>query len=498
MPVRPNPSGSNAPQRRPVRLRGRRRLGRRRRQSGGHRVRRVPCALCRHVGRRGSRRHVRVDRFASAQRELIVAAIGGSLGVDPNRPFCVECLAALERMILARQIVSDDGRTFFVDRLLSPHPIMPLAMRLEAGEEPRGRGVTICFIDSGFVAHPDLVLPDDRIVAMYDANTGRRLSPSARQRGEPPISAWHGTMTAASATGSGHLSGGLYRGLASEARLVLVATMTPWGGIRTPQVVRALEWVLKMRERYEIRIVNVSLGIDETTDSLEHPVVDLVEKLVDLGVVVVAAAGNGPDEPIVPPAWSPSAITVGGIDDANSPEPWRWGIWWGSHGRSYDGAHKPEIVAPAIWLPAPILDQTPVRREADALFAMATADDHALMRMIPGLAHSTLVGPALVTVRSPRLARSIIHRRMHDEKLITACYKHVDGTSFAAPIVSAIVARMLEVNPALTPADVRAILLATAVRLPNVPVERQGAGVVRAAAAVEAAATARRMGPERD
>jgi serine protease AprX len=439
------------------------------------------------MGRRGSARHVRIDRFASAQRELIGAAIGGSLAIDPSRPFCVECLAALERRVHGRQIVRDAGETFFVDRLLAPYPIMPVAMRLDAATEPRGRGVTICFIDSGFVAHPDLVLPEDRIVAMYDANSARRIGASVTARREPPVSAWHGTMTASSAAGSGHLSGGLYRGLASEARLVLVATMTPWGGIHTPQVVRALQWVLKVRERYGIRIVNMSLGVDEPAESLEHPVVELVEKLVELGVVVVAAAGNGPDEPIVPPAWSPSAITVGGIDDSNSPEPWRWRIWWGSHGAVYDGAHKPELVAPSIWLPAPILPMTSVKREADALFAMASAGDDELMRMIPQLWRDTPVGRALVATRSPRLARSIVHRRMHDEKLITPCYKHVDGTSFAAPIVSSIVAQMLEVNPDLAPAEVREILMSTAVRLPDVPIERQGAGVVRAKPAVEEA-----------
>lgn len=411
--------------------------------------------------------------------------IGSSLGIDPSRPFCVECLAALERRIHERQIVRDDGEAFFVDRLLSPYPIMPVAMRLDAETGPRGRGVTVCFIDSGFMPHPDLILPQNRILAMYDANIGRRLATGDDRRSVPGVAAWHGTMTAASAAGSGHCSGGLYRGLASEARLVLVATMTSWGGIHTPQVVRALKWVLKVRERYDIRVVNMSLGVDERTDTLEHPVVDLVEKLVALGVVVVAAAGNGPDEPIVPPAWSPSAITVGGIDDSNSTEPWRWRLWWGSHGAILDGAHKPELLAPAIWLPAPILPGTEVWREASALFAMALATDRELMRMFGELAGETIVGRALLSTRSPRLARSIVHRRMHDEKLITARYKHVDGTSFAAPIVTSIVAQMLEVDPSLTPAGVREILMKTALRLSDVPPERQGAGVVRAREAVE-------------
>jgi hypothetical protein len=46
---------------------------------------------------------------------------------------------------------------------------------------------------------------------------------------------------------------------------------------------------------------------------------------------------------------------------------------------------------------------------------------------------------------------------------------------------------MLEVNPRLTPAEVKDILTATARPMPNYPREPQGYGVVRATAAVEAA-----------
>jgi serine protease AprX len=431
---------------------------------------------------------VRLERFTTAQRELLAAVLGGSVGVAPSRPFCRRCLVALDRRVQSRQLVRDGDELFYVDRLLTPYPIMPTPMRLGANDELRGRGVTICFIDSGFVAHPDFLLPTSRILAVYDAVRGRRLA-TTTQRGEPSVAAWHGTMTAASAAGSGVLSGGLYRGVASEAKLVFVATMTPWGGIHTPQVVRALKWVARNRERYDIRIINMSLGVDEVATSLDHPVIELIEELVAAGIVVIAAAGNGPDEPIVPPAAAPSAITVGGYDDRNTTDPRHWGIWWGSSGTTIEGSHKPELLAPSVWLAAPILQNTPVKREADALFALAAADDRELMKSIPRLARDTMVSTALRSTTSSRLARSIVLRRIHDEKLITAHYKHVDGTSFAAPLVSSIVAQMLEARPTLQPADVRDILLSTAVRLHEIPAERQGSGVVRAA---EAVALARR------
>jgi serine protease AprX len=63
----------------------------------------------------------------------------------------------------------------------------------------------------------------------------------------------------------------------------------------------------------------------------------------------------------------------------------------------------------------------------------------------------------------------------------------VDGTSFAAPIVSSVIAQMLEANPRLTPQQVKRILIDTAERLPGVPTDQQGWGAIVAARAVELA-----------
>jgi serine protease AprX len=71
--------------------------------------------------------------------------------------------------------------------------------------------------------------------------------------------------------------------------------------------------------------------------------------------------------------------------------------------------------------------------------------------------------------------------------VISGAYKHVDGTSFAAPIVAAIAAQMLEANPRLKPRQVKRLLIATARRLPHVDIDRQGWGVVDPEAAVRAA-----------
>jgi serine protease AprX len=71
--------------------------------------------------------------------------------------------------------------------------------------------------------------------------------------------------------------------------------------------------------------------------------------------------------------------------------------------------------------------------------------------------------------------------------VINKNYKYVDGTSFSAPIVSSVVAQMLEANPSLTPSEVKKILIATAERLPHYEVDRQGWGVIDPRRAVEMA-----------
>ena len=76
---------------------------------------------------------------------------------------------------------------------------------------------------------------------------------------------------------------------------------------------------------------------------------------------------------------------------------------------------------------------------------------------------------------------------MRRESVITKHYKYVDGTSFSAPIVSSVVAQMLEANPQLTPSELKKILISTAERLPHYEVDRQGWGVIDPRKAVELA-----------
>ena len=364
-------------------------------------------------------------------------------------------------------------------------PILPTPLRLGADERFRGRGVTIAFLDSGFYPHPDLVEPRTRILRYVDV-TDARASYSRILR--PDESSWHGMMTSVVACGNGTLSGGLYRGLAAEANVVLVKVGSA-RRITHENIRRGLEWVVKNRERYGIRVCNVSCGGDWEASYLFDGLSQSAERATRSGILVVAAAGNlglAPGHPVLPPASAPSVLTVGGLDDKNRLHREGHDIYHGSWGPTVDGLQKPEVIAPAIWLAAPILPGTPTAAEAALYARLDAARDEELDAILE--VHAG-IDAALDAARhlAPPLLRQLVEARLRDNNVISGAYKHVDGTSFAAPIVSSLAAQMLEAAPALRPHELKSILVRTARRLPRVPVDRQGWGVVEPAAAVAAA-----------
>ncbi|MDX2122118.1 MAG: S8 family serine peptidase [Gemmatimonadota bacterium] len=333
---------------------------------------------------------------------------------------------------------------------------LPTPLRLHADPRFAGRGVGIALIDSGFHPHPDLTSPHNRIRAWSDQGRDPEVTfrfpvdSSPRWPGWDAAAdeQWHGTMTSVVAAGNGRLSHGLYRSLAPEADVVLLAVRDKAGRITNETIARALEWVLRHREEFRLRVVNLSCSGDAVDPLAGNPVDRVVARLVEAGVTVVAAAGNSGVRALLPPATAPDALTVGGIDDQSLLDHRAVALWHSNYGETTLGAWKPELVAPSIWVAAPVLPGTAVAVELAGLFARRRAGDRS------------------------------VDQRLGELKAITPHYQHADGTSFAAPLTTSAVAGLLEANPALTPAAVRAILLGTAQPVAGASRERQGAGVL--------------------
>jgi serine protease AprX len=403
---------------------------------------------------------------------------------EPGKPICTDCVRRYSQ-------VHDELSAAFPHFAEQELKVVPTPMRLDAPDEFRGRGTTIAFLDSGFYAHPDLAKPRNRILKYV--NLVERAKPSDLTT--PQASSWHGMMTSVVAAGNGFLSDGLYRGIASEANLVLVKVGMS-SRVRHQDIERGIRWVIRHRQQFNIRIINISAGGDYEASYLTDELSQAAEDASRAGLLVIAAAGNSGhlrDHPVLPPASAPSVITVGGLDDKNNLDFSDNEMYRSSYGPTIDGLQKPEIIAPGIWIAAPILPGTPTAEQAVLLSELENAPDAELLEIIkrhPGvdedLDHATELAPYLL--------RQVVWIKIRDNNVISGHYKHVDGTSFAAPIVSSIAAQLLEAVPDLKPHEVKLALIRTAVRMAHADVDRQGWGMVNPRAAIAAAMSMRDRG----
>ena len=426
------------------------------------------CAVCERIARGES---ISVDSLP-ANLQAILRSNAPSV-----EQICARCAELFERA--QRQI--DSHAAVFEQHSF----VLPTPLRMDAHERFTGRGVTMAFLDSGFYAHPDLTEPRNRIVAYHSIFAAEGDDTSLYTS---DVASWHGMMTSVVAGGSGALSEGVYRGIASEADFVLVKIGLT-GRISEDQIRRGLEWVLEHRDEHNIRVVNISAGGDFEESYLTNELSQTVERCTREGLTVICAVGNAghmPGHPVLPPASAPSCIAVGGLDDQNSLDRARRGMYRSSYGPTVDGLQKPEVIAPGIWVAAPILPHTPTAEQAELYAQLDAASDENLstvMKENRGIDKDIDQASGL---RLP-LLRQLITIKLREGNVINEHYKYVDGTSFAAPIVSSIVACMLEANAKLTPQQIKRILIATAERVADVEVERQGWGVVNARRAVEVA-----------
>ena len=357
--------------------------------------------------------------------------------------------------------------------------VLPTRLRLHADPRFSGQGVTIALLDSGFYPHPDLIQPRNRIRVWVDATEdpvralhfGPGETPEWPDWDQALDSQWHGTMTSTVAAGNGFLSHGLYSGLACSAELVLVQVRDARGHITNANIERGLTWLLKHSPEIGVKVVSLSVSGDPVSPLRGNGIDEAIARLVDAGISVVAAAGNDGYRQLLPPATAPLALTVGGLDDMNVFNHDELALWHSNYGNASNEAPKPEIVAPSIWVAAPILPMSAIAHEAQYLFS---------------------VGANRASHPNPQE-----RQRIEELRLITPTYQHVEGTSFAAPLVAGTVACLLEADPTLTPLRVRHLLIETAHLLAGVDSERQGAGALSPGEAVARALAERDSGSVR-
>ena len=165
---------------------------------------------------------------------------------------------------------------------------------------------TIAIIDTGINPHVDFCLPQNRIVKFVDLINNKK---------EPYDDNGHGTYVASIACGSGFASGKKYAGIAPNARIISIKALEENGETGAYKILEAMQWISDNHKKYNIKVVCMSFGSNPIGKN--DPLVVGAESLWNMGIVVVAAAGNsGPENyTIKAPGYSSKIITVGGLDD---------------------------------------------------------------------------------------------------------------------------------------------------------------------------------------
>ena len=209
---------------------------------------------------------------------------------------------------------------------------------------------------------------------------------------------------------------GKYAGAAPDANLISIKAGDDQGNATVLDVIYGLQFAIDHKTDYNIRVVNLSLESSDPQSYKTDPLDAAVEAAWFNGIVVVAAAGNrgsGSDAVKYAPGNDPYVITVGAVDDKNTKGVTDDQITsWSSRGTTQDGFAKPDLYAPGA---------------------------HIVSTLAPNSAFATMC---------PSCVRD-------------GGYIQAGGTSMAAPIISGIVAAILEKRPTWTPNQVKGALLST-------------------------------------
>ncbi len=322
-----------------------------------------------------------------------------------------------------------------------------------------GSGVGVAVVDTGVQAHKDLArsrsLPQIVEVEVVGHENGL-----ADYYG-------HGTHVAGIIAGNGASSTGelafrTFKGLAPGARLVSIRALQPDGTGYTSDILAGIDWAIRFRATYNIRVLNLSLGHPVYESYTTDPLCRAVRGANNAGILVVVAAGNDGGVgtgfgTITSPGNEPAAVTVGAMDDSNTVTTTDDVLaWYSSKGPTLiDHVAKPDLVAPGTWI---------VSLRAAGSYLDTTYHDLTLQL------GDYLADPANASK--------------------DGAYYSLSGTSMAAPMVSATAALMFQKDPGLTPATVKARLMKSAVKDSYLAFET-GAGYLDVQAALKASGSAK-------
>ncbi|MDQ3113663.1 MAG: S8 family serine peptidase, partial [Actinomycetota bacterium] len=246
-----------------------------------------------------------VRAATAAVARAAVLAVGGHVrfdlpivdGVAADVP--VVAVAALARRSDVRAVTPDARMTVqggvapedTIEASVAPRSVYPEVVRADrlAAKGWRGAGVTVALLDTGISGTPDLA---GRVLPITDL--AGNLQPCVNLSGEPTCADGygHGTFLAGIIAGDGTASDGRYLGVAPGADLVSIKVGASDGSADVSNVLAGIQWAVSFRDRYDIRVLNLSLGTTSTQSWEVDPLNYAVERAWAEGIAVVVAASN--------------------------------------------------------------------------------------------------------------------------------------------------------------------------------------------------------------
>jgi serine protease AprX len=299
-----------------------------------------------------------------------------------------------------------------------------------------GAGIGVAVLDSGIATHTAL---DTRVVARVNF-----VSDEPGVVGDP---FGHGTHVAGIVAGNRsaarYVTSAFDGGSAPSVKLIDVRVLGARGSGRTSDVIAGIDWVIENRRKYNIRVINLSLGHPVTEPSTTDPLCQAVARATAEGITVVVSAGNygltTKGQPVLggitSPGNSPFALTVGALDTKGTLDPADDEVApFSSRGPArYETVVKPDVVAPGV-------------------------------RVVSLEAQSSFLGTN--------------YRQYHIAGSSKNAYMRLNGSSMSTAVVSGGVALLLDVEPSMSPAQVKMAVQMGARFLPQAGLIAGGTGSV--------------------
>ncbi len=172
-----------------------------------------------------------------------------------------------------------------------------------------GKGIGVAVLDTGVAKMPEFL---GRLIATLNFTDDRGTE--LDQNG-------HGTHVAGIIAAAGRNRFDEIEGVAPGANIISLKVLDAKGRGFAGDVIEAIDWAIANRMRFNIRVINMSLGGPVTQSWREDPLSQAVGRAYHAGITVVASAGNFKAEDgrsvygcINAPGNSPFAITVGALN----------------------------------------------------------------------------------------------------------------------------------------------------------------------------------------